>query len=119
MIEYTAEYDEDTKPFLCKKITVGDEVIRTEITIHNKKELDNFSDEVIYEHLNNLVFYMKNDIAPQLEIIAYKEPLVEPWPVAKWHDLTHINDEICEWYNFVYYRVEALQEDEIIEESPA
>lgn len=113
MIEYTAEYDEDTKPFLCKKITVGTEVVRTEITIHSKTELDNFTDEVIYEHLNNLVLYMKNDLAPQLEVTPYLHTVTEPWPLIKWHELSHINDEVTEWHNFVYYREEVLVDESL------
>jgi hypothetical protein len=112
MIEYTAEYDEDAKPFLCKKITLGEESIRTEISIHNKTELDNLTDEIIYEHLNNLVLYIKNDLAPQLEITPYGDIVTEPWPLIKWHDLSHINDEITQWHQFVYYRKEVIEEDE-------
>jgi hypothetical protein len=111
MIEYTAEYDEDAKPFLCKKITVGDEIIRTELTIHNKTEVENLTDEIIYEHLNNLVLYIKNDLSPQLEITAYQTVITEPWPLIKWHELSHINAEITEWYQLVYYREEVIEED--------
>jgi hypothetical protein len=115
MIEYTAEYDEDAKPFLCKKIIVGDEVIRTEITIHSKTELDNISDEVIYQHLENLVLYLKNDLSPQLQITPYMQPVTNPWPLIKWHDMSHINDEISEWHEFVYYRTEIIFEDDYVE----
>jgi hypothetical protein len=115
MIEYTAEYDEDVKPFLCKKITLGGEVIRTEISIHNKTELDNLTDEVIYEHLNNLVLYMKNDLSPQLEVTPYRQALTSPWPLIKWHELSHINDEISEWHQFVYYRTEVIFEEDYVE----
>jgi len=115
MIEYTAEYDEDAKPFLCKKITLGEESIRTEISIHNKTELDNLTDEIIYEHLNNLVLYIKNDLAPRLEVTPYLQLVTEPWPLIKWHDLSHINDEITEWHQFVYYRTEIIIEDNYVE----
>jgi len=112
MIEYTAEYDEDVKPFLCKKITLGEESIRTEISIHNKTELDNLTDEVIYEHLNNLVLYMKNDLTPQLEVTPYLQSVTEPWPLIKWDELLRINDELSEWHQFVYYRTEIVIEDD-------
>jgi hypothetical protein len=44
MIEYISEYEQSIKPILCKKISFNDEIIKTEITIHNKTELDNFTD---------------------------------------------------------------------------
>jgi len=112
MIEYTAEYDEDAKPFLCKKITADGEVIRTEITIYNKTELNNLTDELIYDHLNNLVLYIKNDLAAQLEVTPYEQIVTDPWPLIKWHDLSHINEEITQWHEFVYYRKETIPEDD-------
>jgi len=111
MIEYTAEYNEDVKPFLCKKITLGGESINTEITIHNKTELENLTDEVIYEHLDNLVLYIKNYLTPKLELTSYRQPLTTPWPLINWHELSHVNDEISEWHQFVYYRTEVLLEE--------
>jgi hypothetical protein len=115
MIEYTAEYNEDVKPFLCKKITIGNESINTEITIHSKTELENLTDEVIYEHLHNLVLYIKDYLAPQLEVTPYKQSITTPWPLINWHELSHINDEISEWHQFVYYRTEVLFEDDYVE----
>jgi hypothetical protein len=112
MIEYTAEYDEDTKPFLCKKITLPDEVIKTEITIHNKTELDNFTDEVIYQHLDNLVLYMKNDLSPSLEITAYQVSPTDPYPLIHWDHMTHLAEEIDSWFWYVYYRVEVVIDPE-------
>jgi hypothetical protein len=111
MIEYTAEYNENVKPFLCKKITLGGESINTEITIHNKTELENLTNEVIYEHLNNLVLYIKNYLTPKLELTPYEQPLTTPWPLINWHELSHVNDEISDWHQFVYYRTEVLLEE--------
>jgi hypothetical protein len=112
MIEYISEYEQSIKPILCKKISFNDEIIKTEITIHNKTELDNFTDEIIYNHINNLILYIKNDLSPMLEITPQDVSPTDPYPLIHWDDMMALAEEIDSWFWYVYYRVEVILDPE-------
>jgi hypothetical protein len=106
MIEYVAIYEEGILPKLCKKIDIDNlDPIFTEITVSNKSELENVPNEVIQDHLNNLVLFIKYS-ALSLSITRMEDIPQEGWPLNGWHDLSHTNDSLSEWWNFIYYREE-------------
>jgi hypothetical protein len=113
MIEYVTIYEIGLEPRLCKKIVIGgSDPIYTDITISNKSELENISNELIYEHMENLVLHIKN-LSKNIKITAENMEPTESWPLNGWHDMSHTNDNLSEWWSFVFYRPEPEEEEEV------
>jgi hypothetical protein len=112
MIEYVAIYEVGSEPRLCKKIVIsGSDPIYTDIMISNKSELENISDELIYEHMENLVLHIKN-LSESIAITPNNMSPTEAWPLNGWHDISHVNENLTEWWSFVFYRPEPEDEEE-------
>jgi hypothetical protein len=112
MIEYVAIYEVGSEPRLCKKIVIsGSDPIYTDIMISNKSELENISDELMYEHIENLVLHIKN-LSESIAITPNNMSPTEAWPLNGWHDIAHINDDLTEWWSYVFYRPEPEDEEE-------
>lgn len=106
MIEYVANfYGADKKPYVCKKfVSSSGEEAHTALTYANEDERKEMSDELIYEHLDNLVKYIQQR-SLDLSVIQLDEPNVDhPWPVKNWPDIEWAMNEIILWWNYVYYK---------------
>lgn len=112
-MDYIFEYSGyvDGQPVRPKwiKVVIDSEGLenRTILNFENKEELSNLTDSDVYEHLENLVQYIK-DVSQELSPIGVDEPL----PVDRWHfkgnwaEIEWARDEAFKWWHMVYYRNE-------------
>jgi hypothetical protein len=108
MIEYKANYEVGNRPYICKAFTASNgEEIHTALHFANEDERKEFSAELIYEHLGNVIKYIQ-DTAKDLSMIALDEPVgSNPWAIKGWEKLEWANAEAHLWWNDVYYRPES------------
>lgn len=108
MIEFRANYEVGSKPYICKVFTSSnEEEVHTALHFANEDERKNFSSELIYEHLENVIKYIQ-DTAKTLSMIALDEPVgSNPWAIKGWEKLHWANEEAYLWWNDIYYRPES------------
>jgi len=108
MIEFRANYEEGSRPYICKTYIASDgEEIHTSLHFANEDERSGFSAELIYEHLNNVIKYIQDE-AQKMSMIAIDEPIgSNSWAVKGWEKLEWANAEATLWWNDVYYRPES------------
>lgn len=112
MIIYKAEKKFDLKPEIYKKYVVDEEdMMSAVITVQNKAELESITSDVIYQHLNNLVEYIKEK-SLELKMEERGKWPEESWPLLGWALLDNLNEEYSAWWNHVTY----LEEELIVEE---
>lgn len=107
--EYNGYVDEEpVRPKWLKVITDIDNVEqRTVLNFENKEELESLTMEQIYEHLDNLVQYIK-DVSQELSPIGIEDSI----PKDKWHfngnwgEIEWAKDEALKWWSMVYYKNE-------------
>lgn len=106
MIEYVANfYGAEKKPYICKKfVSSSGEESHTALAYANEDERIEMSDELIYEHLDNIVKYIQQR-SLDLSVVQLNESTVDhPWPVKNWPDIEWAMNEIILWWNYVYYK---------------
>lgn len=102
--EYVADYSANSAPMLCKQLTQDGQVLmRVSLTPNNLEELVNVSDETIYQHINNLIDYMKT-LSQGLSITPSGNNPRDGWAVIGWSELSRINSLTSEWWNYVEFR---------------
>jgi hypothetical protein len=108
MIEFKANYEVGNRPYICKAFTSSDgEEVHTALHFANKEERKDFSSELIYEHLANVIQYIQ-DTAKTLSMIALDEPVgSNPWAIKGWEKLEWANAEAQLWWGDIYYRPES------------
>jgi hypothetical protein len=108
MISYQANYEVGNKPYICKVFTASNgEEVHTALHFANEDERKEFSAELIYEHLSNVIQYIRDE-ASKLEMIAIDEPVgSNPWAIKGWEKLEWANAEAHLWWNDIYYRPES------------
>ena len=73
------------------------------LTPNNIEELSNVSDEIIYDHINNMIEYMKV-LSVDMHIIPTGSNPRDGWPVVGWNEIYRINATTTEWWNYVEFR---------------
>jgi hypothetical protein len=108
MISYEANYEVGNKPYICKVFTASNgEEIHTALNFSNEEERKEFSPELIYAHLNNLIKYI-SDESKTLSVIALDEPVdSNPYSIKGWDKIDWAQREVYFWWNDVYYRPES------------
>lgn len=102
--EYVAGHDENSTPLLYKQLVQDGQILmRVSIMPSNVEELINVSDEVIYDHINNLIEYMRLQ-TQSLQITPSGNNPRDGWPVIGWTDLYKTNMLATEWWNYVEFR---------------
>jgi hypothetical protein len=108
MIEYIAVYNKGSKPRATKRITTdSNEVVDTPISFEFADEVASFSDEAVYDHLNNLVQYIK-DTSVNISPVGLTElPPDDGWHLkGGWAEIEWAKEESFKWWNYIYYRDE-------------
>jgi hypothetical protein len=110
MINYEAKYETGSRPNISKTFTAtSGEQFSMAINFENTEDKEAVSQELIYEHLNNCVQYIQ-DKSQDLRVIPVNEPVgAEPWPAIGWFELLWANNEICLWWNYIYFKEENVQ----------
>lgn len=107
-VTYRAEYTIGVKPIIEKVIETSEGEVSTAISLYNVEDLKEISDAFIYQHMNNLLRYLK-DYIPECTLV---EPGVYPkngLPIHGWMDVLKIQDEILSWWNYAEFREEEVQ----------
>lgn len=107
MISYQVSYVEGSRPSIKKIFTASSgEEFTTPINFENTEDKESVSAELIYEHLDNCIKYIQ-DKSTDLKVIPLNEPVgAEPWPAIGWFELLWANNEICLWWNYIYFKEE-------------
>lgn len=117
MIDYKANYEPLKKPYICKVFTASNgEEVHTAMNISNEEEVASFSVELIYEHIENVLQYMR-DKSETLTVIQYEEEVNgEPWPVKGWKDMEWAINEIGLWWSYIYFKERPVSNSIVVEE---
>jgi hypothetical protein len=110
MIVYAAHY-EPNKPAMIKKVieTIDGSFVETGVNFYNLEEREFLTDEIIAQHLENLLLYFK-EIAASSSMIAVGSHQTTHI-VPEWAQLSDIFQEIVAWWNFLSYRPETDESD--------
>lgn len=104
MITYKAEYVVGEEPALCKEIQMADNTkVCTHLTLSNKSELENFTNEQIFEHVSNYLLYVK-ELSNNLYLYPAEEHYSHFIPVHNFKTIETSMRSIVEWLEFVLYR---------------
>jgi hypothetical protein len=106
-VTYETRYDGETAPKICKIVSAegepsGSEIV-TNLTLSNSDEIENVSNEELWEHMNNLVDFLKVKSA-DLSLVDQSIYPEEGWPAVGWAYLSTLNDEITQWWVYVSRR---------------
>jgi hypothetical protein len=104
VITYKAEYEVGQEPALCKEIEMADSTeVCTHLTLSNKTELENFTNEQIFEHISNYLLYVK-ELSNDLYLYPVEEHYSHFVPVHNYNKIEQAMRSIVEWLEFVLYR---------------
>jgi len=104
VITYKAEYEVGQEPALCKEIEMADSTKAcTHLTLSNKSELENFTNEQIFEHVSNYLLYVK-ELSKDLYLYPEEEHYSHFIPVNNFKTIETSMRSIVEWLEFVLYR---------------
>jgi len=105
MIVYAAHY-ELGKPAMIKKVIedVDGDFIETGVNFYNLEEREFLTDEIIAQHLDNLLLYFKEITASSTMVPVGSHQTT--YLIPEWAQLNDIFQEIVSWWNFLSYRPE-------------
>jgi hypothetical protein len=106
---YTHGLDMQDRPCIKRVVTaVSGEEFSAIIEPSNEDERDNLPSDLIYEHMNKLLAYVKG-----LDLVMNPRggSSTTGWPMKDWEKLIWAQDRVLEWWKYVYYRDEP--EDEV------
>jgi hypothetical protein len=93
-------------PKLCKVLTAGEVSVETALNADNKEEFEQISDELILEHINNLVDYIKAK-ALTLEITPIGQAPTQTWPLNGFKDIVDAGMILDKWWWNAFNREES------------
>jgi hypothetical protein len=108
-MEYVHSVDTQGRPCIKKTLIASSGEEFSAIIEHtNEDERDNLTVDFIYEHMNNLLAYVKT-----LDLVMYPKEGFSArtgWPMKDWEKLTWAQDQVLEWWKYAYYRDEPEEE---------
>lgn len=109
-VTYEAVYDGESKPKICKVVVdpSGPEKIYTALSVSNFDETSELSEELIWQHLNNLVEYIKV-LSQDLKMVDLGRYPDDGWPIINWVSLSRVQEEIMSWWIYVTQRDEPVE----------
>jgi hypothetical protein len=107
-ISYLSVYKKGSRPQAVKRISDGSgDFVDTPVSFEFTAEVENFTVEAIYQHLNNLVEYIKNTSQKLTPIGLEDEIPSDGWHLAGgWGEMMWANEECLKWWSHVYYKDE-------------
>ena len=108
-VTYEAIHNLPSKPRLCKVVTTpeGQQVL-TALSLSNTEELGHLSEELIWDHMINLVEYLKQ-ASQDLEMVSVGVQPNDGWPVLNWQEIYNTHEEIMSWWVYVINRDETFE----------
>lgn len=103
MIEYKAKYEAGQEPHICKFITASNgEEFCTELNLNNKNELDGISDEIINEHIQNLIQYLQY-LTGQFQVYPEPEVWTKPFPFKNLKEVNETIQQMLDWWSHINF----------------
>lgn len=110
MTEYVLLSELSKKPEILKKITASSgEELTKKVYIFEEEERVNISDAQIYQHIENLLQYIREILQDEVSPIYKEEQPFGSWPLKNWEKIETSKEEIFAWWEYVYYR-DSLEE---------
>jgi hypothetical protein len=106
-VRYETRYDGVTVPRVCKVMSIESdpdaEEMVTNLTLSNLDEMQNISEEKLWEHMGNMVEYIK---LKSLDLALVKPSTYpdEGWPAVGWASIFNLNEELTQWWVYVTRR---------------
>lgn len=107
-ISYETQYDGESKPLLLKIVTSGSDSVSTSLNLSNTEETAKLSDDMIWDHMRNLVQYL-NHLAGTAVLVDQGVTPDSGWPVSGWTEMAKLHEEIVFWWVYVTQRDEEIQ----------
>ena len=115
MIEYIAEYNNEDRPYICKKfVASSSEEVHTSININNTQERDTLSAELIYTHMDNVIKYITKTSETVQMIQLDENTGLEPWPLKRWAEIEWAKEECILWWQYIYFKDNPTRASEIV-----
>jgi hypothetical protein len=110
MITYSAYYELGKTAMIRKTVETADATfVSTGINFYNLEEREFLTDEIIAQHLENLLLYFKEVAASSSIIPTGSNQTTQIIP--EWPQLSDIFQEIISWWTFLSYRPETDESD--------
>ena len=104
MITYEVEYVVGKEPNLCKYVQTADGTkVCTHIVISNKSELENFTNEQVFEHISNYILYVK-ELSNDMYLYPEEEHFSHYVPVHNFKEIEQSLRVMVEWLEIALYR---------------
>jgi len=105
MHSYSFNYTEGRRPFIEKTLTASSgETLSAKITYENKEDRETFTSENVYEHLENLLQYIKDKSSALSLVYENEENDGDGWHLnGGWAEMVWANEESLKWWEFAYY----------------
>jgi hypothetical protein len=115
MIEYIAEYNNEDRPYICKKfVASSSEEVHTSININNSQEREELSAELIYTHMDNVLKYVTKT-SETIQMIQLDENTgLEPWPLKGWAEIEWAKEECILWWQYIYFKDNPTRASEVV-----
>jgi len=110
-ITYECRTFDNEMPKLCKVLNIDNATFDTALLPDNKEEFENISDELILEHINNLIDYMKASALTLSVTPVLNEPL-ESWPLNGYGKIIEAGQLVDKWWWAAHTREEHEDESE-------
>ena len=115
MIEYIAEYNNEDRPYICKKfVASSSEEVHTSININNTQERQELSAELIYTHMDNVLKYITKTSETVQMIQLDENTGLEPWPLKGWAEIEWAKEECILWWQYIYFKDNPTRASEIV-----
>jgi hypothetical protein len=106
-VRYETKYDGATAPRVCKIMSIDSdpnaEEVVTNLTLSNLDEMQNISDEQLWEHMGNMVEYIKLK-SLDLTLVDPSTYPDEGWPAVGWALISSLNEELTQWWVYMSRR---------------
>lgn len=107
-VSYESEFDGENKPLLLKVVTSGSDSVSTALSLSNTHEISHISDDMIWQHMQNLVSYL-NSLAGEATLVDQGVSPDSGWPVSGWTEMAKTHEEVIQWWMYVTQRDEDIQ----------
>jgi hypothetical protein len=107
-VSYEARYEQGGRPTLCKVVSTGTEEVVTVLLVNNTSETENLSDDLIWQHMNNLVEFIKVS-SQDISLVPQGVQPSDGWPLLGWPTISRAQEELIAWWVFCTYRDEPVE----------
>jgi hypothetical protein len=105
MHSFAFNYTAGSRPAIEKTLTASSgETLTAQITYENEHERNSLTSKNVYEHLENLLQYIKDKSTGLSLIHEDEENDGDGWHLnGGWAEINWANEEILKWWEFAYY----------------